>query len=401
MAYKIKSMLKQTSGTGLSANYYLKQELNKFTDGDSEVVKPSNKGKSIAKVTEKFTTPEIIKAQIMSYLPLRNQKDTDRERDEKKQIRKAGRDEKKQIRKAGKEAAKNAEVDFVKATPMGSDYFSLMAATAENLASRGAEKRKARKAAKREMLSLKREMLSEGRDAKSIERKGVKKIQSTSPTPSSSKAEIRVPKKTDEFKTLPTTPDTLKAERAERAERLKRGNKALFKKVDESMNAYNQQKNEETKRLKKTEQSPTSKEGFMSFTRSEGREDISKDDLKIPKSKTNNAVGITSDNLNKIERAYKLLGMPLEAKVVREAYNKQQMAEDEKRTGTKIPSWLSVSKSEAANFDANLKQANQEKAKKIESQKQAEIEAAKKIVGLQMTGDGFNKGMSRKNKYKK
>lgn len=156
MAYKIKSMLKQTSGTGLSANYYLKQELNKFTDGDSEVVKPSNKGKSIAKATKKFTTPELIKAQVMSYLPLRNQKDTARERDEKKQIREAGR-----------EAAKNAEVDFVKATPMGSDYFSLMAATAENIASRAGQKRKARKAAK----EMKREMLSKAKDTKSLETK--------------------------------------------------------------------------------------------------------------------------------------------------------------------------------------------------------------------------------------
>jgi hypothetical protein len=66
MAYKIKSMLKQTSGTGLSANYYLKQELNKFTDGDSEVVKPSNEGKSIAKVTEKFTTPESPSVNLLS-----------------------------------------------------------------------------------------------------------------------------------------------------------------------------------------------------------------------------------------------------------------------------------------------------------------------------------------------
>src|SRR6056300_8686 len=138
MAYKIKSMLKQTSGTGLSANYYLKKNLDSyglpvFDNEITDVLNPNNEGKSIAKVTEKFTTPEIIKA-----------KDTARERDEKKLIRRAGR-----------EAAKNAEVDFVKATPMGSDYFSLMAATAENIASRAGQKRKARKSAK----EMKREQI--------------------------------------------------------------------------------------------------------------------------------------------------------------------------------------------------------------------------------------------------
>ena len=134
MGYKTKSMIKQASG--LSANYLLEKELNKYTNSISEQPK---QGESIAKST-KNTTTEILKSKYSA-----------RDRDERKQIRKAGR-----------EAARNANVDFVKATPMGSDYFSLMAATAENLASRGAGKRKARKAAK----SLKREMFSEGRDAK-------------------------------------------------------------------------------------------------------------------------------------------------------------------------------------------------------------------------------------------
>ncbi|MDB4028652.1 hypothetical protein N9459_05635 [Flavobacteriaceae bacterium] len=367
MGYKTKSMIKQASG--LSANYLLKKELNKYTNSISEQPK---QGESIAKSTKKFTTPEILKS-----------KNSARDRDEKKQIRRAGRD-----------AARNTDVNFVKATPMGSDYFSLMAATAENLASRGAGKRKARKAAK----SLKREMFSEGRDTKPTEVKVAKKIESKKTTPSSSKEEIKVPKKTDDFKVLPTTPDTLKAERAER---LKRGNKALFKKVDENMNAYNQQKNEETKRLQKNEETPTSKEGFTSFTRSEGREDISKDDLKIPKSKTNNVVGKPSGSINDIQRAYIALGMIDKAREAGKAHSKQEMAEDKKLTGTNIPSYLSVSKSEADKFDANLKQDQENKARERESQNQAEIDAAKRTLGIQMTGDGFNKGMSRKNKYKK
>ncbi len=174
MAYKIKSMLKQTSGTGLSVDYYLEQELNKLTDGNSEVVKPSNKGKSIAKLTEKLTTNELIKA-----------KDTARERDEKKQIRKAGR-----------EAAKNAEVDFVKATPMGSDYFSLMAATAENIASRASQKRKAKKAAK----EMKREEIRRSNTLgdKAMERIEGEPLKEITKDESKNKLEdTRVPKKTD------------------------------------------------------------------------------------------------------------------------------------------------------------------------------------------------------------
>ena len=363
MGYKTKSMIKQARG--LSANYLLKKELNKYTNSISEQPK---QGESIAKSTKKPPTPEILKS-----------KDSARDRDEKKQIRRAGR-----------EAARNTDVDFVNATPMGSDYFSLMAATAENLASRGAAKRKVKKAAK----SLKREMFSEGRDTKPTEVKVAKKIESSKLKPTASKEKIRVPKKTDDFKVLPTTPDTLKEE-------LKRGNKALFKTVDKNIAKYNQQKNKETKRLQKTKQPPISKEGFTSFTRSEGREDISKDDLKIPKSKTNNVVGKPSGSINDIQRAYNLLGMPDKAREAGKAHSKQEMAEDKERTGTKIPSYLNVSKSEAANFDANLEQAKENKAREKESKKQAEIDAAKKIVGLQMTGDGFNKGMSRKNKYKK
>jgi len=145
MGYKTKSMIKQLSG--LSAEYYLDKELNKYTNKISE--KPKQ-GESIANSSKKFTPFKIFKS-----------KDSARDREEKKQIRKAGR-----------EAARNTDVDFVKATPMGSDYFSLMAATAENLASRGAGKRKARKAAK----DLKREKLSEDRDVKPTDIKGFKKI---------------------------------------------------------------------------------------------------------------------------------------------------------------------------------------------------------------------------------
>ena len=158
MGYKTKSMIKQLSG--LSVNYYLDKELNKYTDKISE---PTKQGESIAKSTERSTTSNLLK---------------------KTQLKKdfsLNKADRKQVRKAGREAARNTEVDFVKATPMGSDYFSLMAATAENLASRGAGKRKAKRAAK----SLKRDQIriSTITGDKPTESKGFKEIQTKKPNP--------------------------------------------------------------------------------------------------------------------------------------------------------------------------------------------------------------------------
>ena len=345
MGYKTKSMIKQTSG--LSANYLLKKELNKYTNSISEQPK---QGESIAKYTKKVTTPEILKS-----------KDSARDRDEKKQIRRAGR-----------EAARNTDVDFVRATPMGSDYFSLMAATAENLASRGAGKRKAKKAAK----DLKREMLSEGRDAKPMESKVTKKIQSKNTTPSSSNAEVKVPKKTDKFKTLPTTPS----------------DKSLVPKIEEKVN-----KSEPVKDYLGYygPPAPPSEDGDMNrafgqkiydvtvqagedarkFLTPEGRKE------REQKQRDMRTLGYSREEINKVT----------------------QKNNQDRRFAEKIAYSEAVKSRQktATEFDANLKQARENKAREKESQNQAEREAAEKRLGIQMTGDGFNKGMLRKNKYKK
>ena len=166
MGYKTKSMINQASG--LDVNYKLKQELNKYTNSISEQPK---QGKSIAKPTKKITTPKILKSKGSAIK----------------------RDEKQQIRKAGREAARNTDVDFVKATPMGSDYFSLMAATAENIASRTGAKGKARKAAK----EMKREQIRRSNilGDEVMERKPLKKI--TKDKSKDKLEDTRVPKKTD------------------------------------------------------------------------------------------------------------------------------------------------------------------------------------------------------------
>lgn len=166
MGYKTKSMIKQLSG--LSAEYYLDKELNKYTNKISD--KPK-KGESIAKSSKKFTPFEILKSKGSAIK----------------------RDEKQQIRKAGREAARNTDVDFVKATPMGGDYFSLMAATAENIASRTGAKGKARKAAK----EMKREQIRRSNilGDEVMERKPLKKI--TKDKSKDKLEDTRVPKKTD------------------------------------------------------------------------------------------------------------------------------------------------------------------------------------------------------------
>ena len=345
MGYKTKSMLKQLSG--LSANYYLDKELNKFTNKISE--KPKQ-GESIAKSSKKFTPFEILKSKGSAIK----------------------RDEKKQIRKAGREAARNTDVDFVKATPMGSDYFSLMAATAENLASRAGVKGKARKAAK----DLKRKDL---REVKPIESKGVKKIQSTSPTPSASNKEIRVPKNTDRFKTLPTTPD----------------DPSLVPKIKEKVNkkepvkdylsdygplappSSNQDLNENFGRKIKGVIDKTVDDARYILTRKAGEEMEQKvRDMK--------AVGKSRDEINRVAQKFK---------------KDRAFAEKLIRTGTNTPS---IPKANAADFDAKLQESKNKKKEEREAAKKRAIEEAQeRLGGVQMLGDGFNKGMSRKNKYKK
>ncbi len=123
MGYKTKSTLKQS---GLSVNYYLNEELKKQSGDDSK--SKIKQGESIAKATKKSTISNLLKkTELEKDFSLNT---TDR----------------KQVRKAGREAAD--ETSFTKATPMGGDYFSLMAATAENIASRASTKGKAKKQAK-------------------------------------------------------------------------------------------------------------------------------------------------------------------------------------------------------------------------------------------------------------
>lgn len=336
MAYKIKSMLKQTSGTGLSANYYLKQELNKFTDGDLNVMKPSNKGKSIAKVTEKFTTPKLIKA-----------KDTARERDEKKQIIRAGR-----------EAAKNAEIDFVKATPMGSDYFSLMAATAENIASRAGQRRKAKKAAK----EMKREMLSEARDIKRLEKK---KPSSIVESVRSKVNDTKLPKK--DTKVAPfnwTYEGTQKQGEPEKKKEVFGDD--INKKFIERITDYSKGGSSDNKKTESLDSRYYYKDGTPKYS-----------------VKTNPKTG--------------------------EEYTQRNPSPASRAVGEKLKN---ISESIVSDFKnpfsdeaiaarkAKLEQARQEREQRQE-ERELDLEKIKQIQGLPMMGDGFNKGMSRKNKYKK
>lgn len=347
MAYKIKSMLKQTSGTGLSANYYLEQELNKFTDGDLEVTNPSNEGKSIAKVTKKFTTPEIIKA-----------KDSARDRDEKKQIRKAGR-----------EAARNADVDFVKATPMGSDYFSLMAATAENLASRGAGKRKARKEAK----SLKRKMFSEGRDIKPIESKGVKKI--TKDESKDKLEDTRVPKKATEVVPFNRT-----------YEEPKKQNKQETKKEPKN--------NMNTKFIENITAFPQMLPNGYIIERGEGDK---KDKNLDPKYYYPDGTPRRSVKINpKTGEEYVQINLSPSARAIKDTF--KSIGDTFESIGDNFVA--PFSNEAIAARKAKLEQAKQER-EQLQKERELELEKIKQIQGLPMMGDGFNKGMSRKNKYKK
>lgn len=352
MAYKIKSMLKQTSGTGLSVNYYLKQELNKFPGGDLEVTNPSNEGKSIAKVTEKSTTSNILKS--------------------KKSAR--DRDEKKQVREAGREAARNTDVDFVKATPMGSDYFSLMAATAENLASRGAGKRKARKEAK----SLKRERLSKDRDIKPLDTpgilplkvEGVKKTQAKKTTPSSSKGGTKGPINVD----MPDMTDYIESKRKEAQYDYDQKNDKINTDFIKRLSTFPQNTPQNTTEVVNDGKEAKNLDPTYYYEDGTPRRSVKthkktgKKYVQINPSPASRAIGetvrgVTDSIVDALTGVFSTMNTPAERK-------------------------------------AKLKQ-EQLKLKERQEERKLDLEEIERIQGLQMMGDGFSKGMSRKNKYKK
>ena len=275
------------------------------------------------------------------------------------------RSERKEVREAGKEAVKNTELKFKKATLMGGDYFSLMAATAENLANRSVAKRKIKKAAK----DLKREILSEGKDIKPIESKAYQELKTTKPNPSSSEEKVKVPKKTDDFKTLPITPDdpSIISEI---------DNKKVFKKQVETMYG-----NGPT--------APTSNP--VDMNKSFGQQ-VYKDFEKMGEDAKKVLTRGASEKMEKKQRAYNTLGMFDEARKVGSDFTEERKKAEQIIKNTP--------KSEN-NFDADLKRQRSEVSKEKERESLNEKEEAKRTLGLQMVGDGFNKGMLRKNKYKK
>jgi len=368
MAYKIKSMLKQTSGTGLSANYYLKKNLDSyglpvFDNEITDVLNPNNEGKSIAKVTEKFTTPEIIKA-----------KDTARESDEKKQIRRAGR-----------EAAKNAEVDFVKATPMGSDYFSLMAATAENIASRAGQKRKARKAAEEKYKQFQKEGSS------NFDGKGLKKGFKGTDLP-----EIKSDVKRGDF--FNNTFNTFNPERDKRikaqkkSENIKEKNNSTSESIKNDIN---------TKSIQAMTTFPQTLPNGYIIERGEDNKNTENLDRKYYYEDGTRKYNVKTNPITGEDSIGRNLS-PASRDISEKIRNISEYITDAFKNTFSV---TNVDKNPFSGTSADARKAKLEQARQEREQRQKEreldLEKIKQIQGLPMMGDGFNKGMSRKNKYKK
>ena len=336
-------MLKQTSGTGLGVNYYLKQDLdlnkftngnfldlNKFTGGNSEVVKQKNEVSSIAEATKKSTTPELIKA---------------KERDEKKQIRRAGR-----------EAAKNVEVDFVKATPMGSDYFSLMAATAENIASRAGQKRKARKAAK----EMKREQIRRS-NILGDEVMEKKKADITGLKSNNKLKDTKVPKKATDV-----VPNDIPVGRFKPEDINKKAIETITRLPQTLPNGYIIERGEDNKNTKILDRKYYYKDGTRKYD-----------------------VGINPNT----GKEYPKRNPSPASRGIGEFFAGISKSIEESIKAT-------ISGTSAAARKAKLEKARQEMEQR-QKERELDLEKIKQIKGLPMMGDGFNKGMSRKNKYKK
>jgi len=140
MGYKIKSMINQTSGLG--ASYYLKKELNKFTDKISQNLPSDSESTNVVKKqsrAERIAEKKKDKS-IGTYI------NKGGERGYKKSQRK-------EARAVGREAAKNVDTSFERAELAGTDFNSLLIGTIQNIASgekASSKKRKIKKAAKKE-----------------------------------------------------------------------------------------------------------------------------------------------------------------------------------------------------------------------------------------------------------
>ena len=340
MGYKTKSTLKQSSKSGLSVDYYLNEELKKLSASNLEPKIKQGLGLKKTQLEKDFSL---------------------------------NKSDRKEVRRAGRKAAN--ETEFTKATPMGGDYFSLMAATAENIASRASTKGKAKK------------------QAKSVKRDKIKRAK-----------QYGEPMEKMESKSTPKTKliESLKSDidKSKGLSRTTRGRTIVIDDPNEvESSAYTIDNQESWRKL--TQPLYEEKQLTKSQQQFQQLNPIGKKKQK-PDKISGQAMAEKQRALKTLytEGGTKKLSAEQRAEIIKVGtdYDIEKRKKDkESYEQSKVNKRLRTQ-----DFDSKLKKSREERVNKINADRQRAIEEAReKLKSLPMLGDGFSKGISRKNKYKK
>ena len=340
MGYKTKSTLKQSSMSGLSVDYYLNEELKKLSSSNLEPKTKQGLGLKKTQLEKDFSL---------------------------------NHSDRKEVRRAGRKAAN--ETEFTKATPMGGDYFSLMAATAENIASRASTKGKAKKQAKLVERDKIKRAKQYGEPMEKMESKSAPKtklIESLKGDIDKSKGLSR----TTTGRTLVfDLPNEVESSAPPYAEKQLTKSKQLF---DNSFPQFQQLNTIGKKKEKPRDYSDNS--------------DKSPGQIMAEKQRALNTL-YTEGGTKKLsaEQRAEIIKVGTDYDIEKRKRDKESYEQSKVNKSLKTQE-----------FDSKLKKSSQDRVNKTNADRQAAIEEARtKLKSLPMLGDGFNKGMSRKNKYKK
>lgn len=354
MGYKTKSTLKQSSMSGLSVDYYLNEELKKLSASNLEPKIKQGLGLKKTQLEKDFSL---------------------------------NHSDRKEVRRAGREAAN--ETEFTKATPMGGDYFSLMAATAENIASRASTKGKEKKQAKLVKRDKIKRAKQYGEPMEKMESKSAPKTKLIE----SLKSDI------DKSKGLSRTPTgrTIVSEKPNEVESSAYtiDNQESWRKLtqplyEEKQLTKSQQQFQQLNPIGKKKQKPR---GYSDNS------DKSPGQIMAEKQRALNTL-YTEGGTKKLsaEQRAEIIKVGTDYDIEKRKKDKESYEQSkESYEQSKVNKSLTTQ-----DFDSKLKKSSQERVNKINADRQRAIEEARtKLNSLPMLGDGFSKGISRKNKYKK
>lgn len=385
MGYKTKSMINQASG--IDAFSLLDKEAKKI--GVNSVMPKTGFGSG--KLNKGFSTVNGLPSPSSNSTSTNPSKEEPSKKQSNRAYRKQAKSigtyinkggekgykksQRKEARAVGKEAAKNVDTSFEGAKLAGTDFNSLLIGTIQNISSSAkasSKKRKVKRAARKEHQELQKKG-SSNFDGKGL-KEGFKGAD--------------LPKIDSGIKTGDFFQNTFNKFNTERDKRIKK--QASEKIKNEKLNEL------APKKVLGEQVKPMYNYGPLAPKTVDMNKDFGRKIYDVTQQTGKDAkYALTrgaSKEMEQKQRDLNALEMYDEARKVGQQFTKdRRFAED----------YLKNTPKKTNDFDAKLKKGREDIAKERQLKSQAETEAAKKRLGIQMTGDGFNKGMLRKNKYKK